>query len=103
MNSERHGRARTGTFSALLIIKRTPFGPRISNLVGNHEPAGHTDDLGSVIVSDELRTLTLRTQSSRYRTRSTSAPSIFGTGFTETYGVFTGPRILLTTPTLRSL
>src|SRR6267143_315376 len=69
MNGEGHGCARTGTFSALLIIKRTPFGPRISNLVGNYEPAGHTDDLGSVIVSDELRTLTLRTQSSRSRTR----------------------------------
>src|SRR5882672_1649357 len=69
MNSESHGRARTGTFSALLIIKRAPFGPRISNLVGNYEPAGHTDDLGSVIVSDELRTLTLRTQSSRSRAR----------------------------------
>src|SRR5712691_1814266 len=69
MNSKRHGRTRSGTFSPLLIIKRAPFWPRISNLVGNHETAGHTDDLGSVIVSYELRTLTLRTQSSRSRTR----------------------------------
>src|SRR6266705_779918 len=103
MNSERHRSPSTSALCTLLIIKRAPFGPRISNLVGNYEPAGHTDDLCSIIVSDEFRTLTLRTQSSWYRTRSTSAPSTFATGFTETYGVFTGPRILLTTPTLRSL
>src|SRR6267143_1274234 len=103
MNSERHGRTRTGAFSALLIIKRAPFGPRIGNLVSNHETAGHADYFSCVVVANELGTLTLRTQSSRYTTRSTSEPSTFATGFTETYGVFTGPRILLTTPTLRSL
>src|SRR5216683_2469393 len=69
MNSERHWSPRTSALCTLLIIKRAPFGARISNLVGNYETAGHTDDLGGIIVSDELRTLTLRTQSSRSRTR----------------------------------
>src|SRR6266567_6683146 len=72
MNGERHGGACASPFSALLIIKRAPFGPRISNLVSNHETAGHADNLGSVIVADELRTLTLGTQSSRSRTRRNS-------------------------------
>src|SRR6267143_2231586 len=72
MNSERHGRTRTGAFSALLIIKRAPFGPRIGNLVSNHETAGHADYFSCVVVANELGTLTLRTQSSRSRTRRNS-------------------------------
>src|SRR5438477_6316808 len=72
MNGKRHWRASTSTFRPLLIIKGAPLGPRISNLVSNHETAGHTDDLGCIIVADELRTLTLRTQSSRSRTRRDS-------------------------------
>src|SRR5207302_7571900 len=72
MNGERHGGACSSPFSPLLIIKRAPFGPRISNLVSDHETAGHADDLGCIIVADELRTLTLGTQSSRSRTRRDS-------------------------------
>src|SRR2546425_1958747 len=72
MNGERHRSACTSPFSPLLIIKRPPFRPRISNLVSNHETAGHADDLRRIIVADELRTLTLRTQSSRSRARRNS-------------------------------
>src|SRR5437899_10526796 len=72
MNGERHGGAGASPFSPLLIVKRAPFGPRISNLVSNHETAGHADHFGGVVVADELRTLTLGTQSSRSRTRRNS-------------------------------
>src|SRR5437773_11746192 len=72
MNSKRHRRASTSTFRPLLIIESAPLGPRISNLVRDHETAGHANNLGRIIVADELRTLTLRTQSSRPRTRRNS-------------------------------
>src|SRR5207244_12390692 len=72
MNGKRHRNASTSTCRPLLIIKGAPLRPRISNLVSNHETAGHTDDLGCIIVADKLRTLTLRTQSSRSRTRRDS-------------------------------
>src|SRR6266702_7145354 len=69
MNGERHGGACASPFSALLIIKRAPFGPRISDLVSNHETAGHANNLGRIIIAYELRTLTFRTQSDRSRAR----------------------------------
>src|SRR5947209_2838234 len=72
MNSKCHRRTSTSTFCPLLIIESAPFRPRISNLVCDHETAGHANNLGSIIVADELRTLTLRTQSSRSRTRRNS-------------------------------
>src|SRR5438034_11489912 len=72
MNSKCHRRASTSTFGPLLIIESAPLGPRISNLVRDHETAGHANNLGRIIVADELRTLTLRTQSSRPRTRRNS-------------------------------
>src|SRR2546425_13127335 len=72
MNSKCHRRASTSTFRPLLIIESAPLGPRISNLVRDHETAGHANNLGRIIVADELRTLTLRTQSSRPRTRRNS-------------------------------
>src|SRR5256712_14118486 len=72
MNSKCHRRASTSTFRPLLIIESAPLGPRISNLVRDHETAGHANNLGRIIVADELRTLTLRTQSSRPRTRRDS-------------------------------
>src|SRR5438094_8464546 len=72
MNSKCHRRASTSTFRPLLIIESAPFRPRISNLVRDHETAGHANNLGRIIVADELRTLTLRTQSSRPTTRRNS-------------------------------
>src|SRR6266704_3362642 len=69
MNSKCHRRASTSTFGPLLIIESAPFGPRISDLVSNHETAGHANNLGRIIVADELRTLTFRTQSGRSRAR----------------------------------
>src|SRR5437879_12524883 len=72
MNGERHRSPCPGSLSPLLIIESAPLGPRISNLVSDHETAGHADNLGSVIVADEFRTLTLGTQSSRSRTRRDS-------------------------------
>src|SRR2546425_9326849 len=72
MNSKCHRRASTSTFRSLLIIESAPLGPRISNLVRDHETAGHANNLGRIIVADELRTLTLRTQSSRPRGRRNS-------------------------------
>src|SRR5207244_9912646 len=72
MNIKVHWRASTSTFRSLLIIEGAPLGARISNLVCDHETAGHANNLGSIIVADELRTLTLRTQSSRPRTRRNS-------------------------------
>src|SRR5205807_9105650 len=68
MNGERHGGACASPFSPLLIIKLAPFGPRISDLVSNYETAGHADYFGGVVVADELRTLTVRTHSSRSST-----------------------------------
>src|SRR2546425_2803397 len=72
MNSKCHRRASASAFRPLLIIESAPLGPRISNLVCDHETARHANNLGRIIVADELRTLTLRTQSSRPRTRRNS-------------------------------
>src|SRR6266567_3711250 len=69
MNGERHWRPCPGSLSPLLIIESAPLGPRISNLVRDHETAGHANNLGRIIVADELRTLTFRTQSGRSRAR----------------------------------